>query len=174
MYNLFHYQEFIVGLQLEELQKLVTAAYSNEGGVELARALLQDPPQDPRGDEALPWCICYKCQPMDTAEENVCCRKRPLCVTQMFWFDAVVLNRDVLTLAIEAQCDVLGSLPDYRPNSYRKAAYRQFVIWQHGHLGRNNRLVIPSCVVCRIRRKYPAPDGLYMGYKEYREGELVI
>ena len=46
LYNLFHYQEFIGGLQLEELHKLVTMAYSNEGCVELARALLQDPSQE--------------------------------------------------------------------------------------------------------------------------------
>jgi len=58
----------------------------------------------------------------------ICCRKRP-CITLMGWFDAVVLNRDVLSLAIEAQCDVLGELPDYRHNSFRKAVYRQFTVW---------------------------------------------
>jgi len=36
-------------------------------------------------------------------------------ITLMGWFDAVVLNRNVLSLAIEAQYDVLRELPDYRP-----------------------------------------------------------
>ena len=32
---------------------------------------------------------------MVTAEENVCCHKLS-CVTDMGWFDSVVLNRDVI------------------------------------------------------------------------------
>ena len=155
-----------------DLQKLVTAAYCNEGGLELAKALLCDPPhdspQDPSGNNTLPWCICHKCLAMDTSEENVCCRKTP-CVTTMGWFDSVVLNRDVLSLAIEARSDIYADSPVYTPVSYRKAAYRQYILWQHGHLGRNNRHIVPSCVVWCIRRKYPAPDGRYLGFREYRD-----
>ena len=110
---------------------------------------------------------------MDTADENVCCRKT-FCITDMGWFDSVVLNRDVLSLAIEARCDVYAELPVYSPAAYRKAAYRQFALWQHGHLGRNNHCVVPSCVVLSIRRKYPAPDGHYLGFREFREDELAI
>ena len=110
---------------------------------------------------------------MATAEENVCCHKLPY-ITDMGWFDSVVLNRDVLTLVIEAHSDVFADLPVYTPASYRKAAYRQFVLWQHGHLGRSNRRVVPSCVVLSIRHKYSAPDGHYLGFREYREAELAI
>ena len=49
---------------------------------------------------------------MATAEENVCYHKLP-CVTDMGWFNSVVLNRDVLTLAIEARSDVFADLPVY-------------------------------------------------------------
>ena len=80
----------------------------------------------------------------------------------MGWFDTVVLNRDVLSVAIETRSDVFADDPEYTPASYRKAAYRQFVIWQHGHLGRNNQSVVPSCIVWCIRSKYPAPDGIYV------------
>lgn len=169
-------QEFVSTLPLQDLQKLVTAAYCNEGGLELARALLCDPPQDfprdPGGNDSLPWCICHKCLAMDTSEENVCCRKTP-CVTEMGWFDSVVLNRDVLSLAIEARSDIYADTPVYTPASYRKAAYHQYILWQHGYMGRNNRRVIPSCVVWCIRRKYPAPDGRYLGFREYREDDLI-
>ena len=109
---------------------------------------------------------------MDTEDENVCCCKTP-CVTDMGWFDLVVLNRDVLSLSIEAHSDIYAELPIYVPASYRKSAYRQFVLWQHGHLGRNNRCIVPSCVVLSIRRKYPAPDGHYLGFREYRD-ELAM
>ena len=51
---------------------------------------------------------------METVEENVCCRKSP-CVTGMGWFDSVVLNRDVLSLAIEARNDLFADLPVYTP-----------------------------------------------------------
>ena len=44
----------------------------------------------------------------------------------------------------------------------------------YGHLERNNRRVVPSCVVLSIRRKYPAPDGQYLGFREYREHELAF
>ena len=71
---------------------------------------------------------------METAEENVCCRKLP-CVTDMGWFDSVVLNRDVLTLAIEARSDVFADLPVYTSASYRKHRhrilhYKQLFHWQ--------------------------------------------
>ena len=85
----------------------------------------------------------------------------------MGWFDTVVLNRDVLSVAIEARSDVFADDPECTPASYRKAAYRQFVIWQHGHLGRNNQRVVLSCIVWCIRSKYPAPDGIYMGFRDY-------
>ena len=153
---------------MDDLQKLVTEAFCNNGGIELAKTLLQDPPEEPgpSNNNELPWCICNKCRAMPTADENVCCRKRP-CVSTMGWFDTVVLNRDVLSVAIEARSDIYADDPEYNPASYRKAAYRQFILWQHGHLGRGNRRVVPSCVVWSVRSKYPAPDGVYLGFREY-------
>jgi len=71
---------------------------------------------------------------METSEENVCCWRIP-CITEMAWFDSVVLNRDVLSLAIRARCDVTGHHVTYSPSSFRKAAYRQYVIWKYGYLG---------------------------------------
>ena len=96
-------QDFVLTLQTADLQKLVTAAYCNEGGLELAKALLQDPPhdspQDSSRNNSLPWCICHKCLAMDTSEENVCCRKTP-CVTT---------NGVVWLSSTESRCTVTGS-----------------------------------------------------------------
>jgi len=102
-----------------------------------------------KGPSPISWCICLKCLPMETSEENVCCRSIS-CTTEMAWFNSVVLKRDVLSLAIQARCYVTGDHATYSPSLFRKAAYRQYVIC---YLGRNNHQILPSCVVRCIRRK---------------------
>ena len=48
---------------------------------------------------------------------------------------------------------------DFSTNSYRKAAYRQYILWRYGRLGKGNRRVCPSCVVRMIRVAYPSANG---------------
>ena len=103
---------------------------------------------------------------MPTPEENVCCRSRT-CLTTTDVFETIVLNRDVLSVAIIHRADVYSEDPVYAPNDYRKAAYRQWTLWRCGYLGRGNRRVVPACVVWAVRDKYPALDGMYLGFKEY-------
>ena len=50
--------------------------------------------------------------------------------------------------------------------TYRFAAYRQFTLLVHNRIGGIVRRVIPSCVVSKIREIFPAPDGIYTGFKE--------
>lgn len=133
-------------------------------------ALLSDPPsQPPQQTNNLPWCVCNKCHAMPTAVENVCCKVRT-CVTSTDLFESTVLDLNVLSIAILNRSEVFVDEADYSPASYRKAAYRQFILWKEGHLGRGNRKVIPSCVVWSVRNRYPAPDGQYLGFKEYNDG----
>ena len=49
-----------------------------------------------------------------------------------------------------------GDDPEFVPASCRKAAYRQFIVWQNGYLGPGNRHPIPSCVVWAISE----PSGI--------------
>ena len=51
-------------------------------------------------------------------------------------------------------------------NKMRRALYKTFTYLKFGHLGRGNRIPIPSCVVRKIREMYPEPDGNYMGFHE--------
>ncbi|XP_059384748.1 P2X purinoceptor 7-like isoform X3 [Carassius carassius] len=48
---------------------------------------------------------------------------------------------------------------------FRYLAYRSFVSWCWGYLGRSVRVVIPSCVVNRIRLQFPDPAGQYVGFR---------
>ncbi|XP_051519287.1 P2X purinoceptor 7-like [Myxocyprinus asiaticus] len=44
-------------------------------------------------------------------------------------------------------------------------AYRSFVSWCWGYLGRNVRVVIPSCDVSRIHQQFPEPAGQIDGFR---------
>ena len=143
-------------LTKEQCCNLIVAAYSNHGGLELAKTILANPGPDPPpvpSSNQLGWCTCGKCRVMELP-------------TTTEFFKSVVLDRNVLSVAIVNRCDTFADDPDYSPQSYRKAAYRQWVMWQHGYLGRANRKVIPLCVVWAVRTRYPAPDGRYLGFKE--------
>ena len=82
-------------------------------------------------------------------------------------FHDVALNRNVLAVGILNASDFFGSLVEFKPSNFRQIAYRQYIIFNHGYLGRRNRKVVPSCVVWKVRDNYPAPDNNYIGFKEY-------
>lgn len=100
---------------------------------------------------------------MDTDEENVCC-KRSSCITKYRHFYSLCLDQQVLTIAIHQRADIRADPITYSPESYRKAAYRQYILWVYKKLGRGNRRVCPSCVNA-IREWYPSPSGHYMGFR---------
>lgn len=83
------------------------------------------------------------------------------------YFNAGVLDTTVLSIVTVNTSEICVEDPEYTPLSYRKAAYGQWVLWQHGYLGRGTRRVIPSCVVWAVRDRYPSPDGRYLGFKDY-------
>ena len=156
-------------LSVETLQRVVCRLVGARGGLSLLKSLVCDTSPDPEyftRDPIPEWCICGRCRQMDLPVENICCQDAK-CITTYDHFHLLCLNHPVLTTAIHSRCDIRADPIDYSPASYRKAGYRQFILWQDGYLGRGNRRVIPSCAVWAIRDWYPAPDGHYMGFKEY-------
>jgi hypothetical protein len=151
---------------VEQKDKVLLEVLSNgKGSLDYAKNLVEfggQPPDPPQTKP--PWCTCGVCQPMPTEEENRCCKKIR-CVTSFTTFQNTCTDRDVLVMAIRARCDIRAEEPDYSTNSFRKAAYRQYILWRYKKLGRGNRKVCPSCVVLAIRHIYPANDGVYMGLK---------
>ena len=164
-------QDFIESLATDEKDQILLRLLSQgRGSLQYAKNIQAEindstEPGPDRDAGAPEWCDCSVCRPMPLDVENVCCRKRT-CVTSFAMYQHVCLDREVLTLAIRARFDILAEEPDYSTNSYRKAAYRQYCLWKYGKLGKKNRQVLPSCVVLTIRRFYPAPDGIYMGYRQ--------
>ena len=87
------------------------------------------------------------------------------CITSYELFYNLCIHRHVLELVIRARCDIRVEPLDFSMASFWKAGYRQFILWEHGYLGKGSRRVIPSCAVNKIRNQYPSPDNVYMGFR---------
>lgn len=138
-------------LTMEQCHKLILEAYCQVGGVSFAKALIEGGPNEPPGDNNLPWCICGRCRAMPTPQENVCCKNCP-CISNTDMFETTEMSY-LLQLSIELMYTVM------RADMNQVITYHQWTMWRCGYLGRANRKVIPGCVVWAVRRKYPAPDG---------------
>ena len=130
---------------------------------------LQDPnvTPEPTPPRSVPdWCTCGKCRPMAQEVENKCCKPKK-CITLTSRFAKLCLDPDVLELCIRNRSDIRNDREDNSTRAFRKAGYRQFILARHGHLGKGNRRVCPSCVVLKIRERYPSVTGVYMGFREH-------
>lgn len=140
------------------------------GSLDFAKKLLDEknapppPPPSPGNNSSPEWCRCGVCRPMPTDQENLCC-KRVNCITRFQVFNNICLDRDILEVCIKARCDIRADDFNFSMESFRKAAYRQYILWKYGKLGRGNRRVVPSCAVLSIWHAYPSPDGRYMGFQ---------
>ena len=133
--------------------------------IETPHQTIETPPP-----EGIPeWCFCGHCAPMPTQEENKCCSRRAMpCLTTNPLFNQLVLDANVLDIAMRYKEDILVIEHPRNNENFRHSAYRQFVLWQHGRLGRGNRVVVPGCCVLAIRARYPSPNGIYTGFRPAR------
>ncbi|CAM4681789.1 unnamed protein product [Leuciscus chuanchicus] len=82
----------------------------------------------------------------------------PPATTLIAFFEAMFLHPHMLR---DVRAETLE-----RPISsrlFRLTAYRQFTLWARGHLGRRNRIPIPSCAVNYIRDLFPSAE--YQGFE---------
>ena len=79
---------------------------------------------------------------MDQVVEQVCCRRRDCCITDLETFKTIALDISVLSVAILNRCEITADDPEYTPRSYRKAAYRpsqfQLVLYGQSMIGSLN------------------------------------
>ncbi|XP_070550366.1 uncharacterized protein [Ptychodera flava] len=109
------------------------------------------------------WCKCGHCCEMPTQQENKCCatRRNQTCITDNWLFTHLVLDANVLEIAMRCIADTYAE-EQLRDNAcFRHYAYRQYIYWQHGKLGAGNRRVVPSCCVWAIRADFQA-QTIYM------------
>ncbi|XP_034552718.1 P2X purinoceptor 7-like [Notolabrus celidotus] len=157
----------------------------------LVRPYEFDPESDPEGEvpeeaqnvrlrqHVSEWCSCGNCAAMPTEPENRCCLETPQvikrvreveepisCMIQHPGLEPVCLN----LYSLQNACNIYKA--DYGPmqlrginHRYRYPAYRSFVSWCWGFLGRKIRMVIPSCVVLRIRTEFPDAQNQYVGFR---------
>ena len=118
-------------------------------------------------------CVCGNCRIMDNNEECKCCAeipqirdkneeaiKRnvveevPSCIIQHPGFEAVCLNQWVLQTAwFQYRYGEPYDGPEDK--LYRHIAYRQLPRWCWGIVGKEIRVVLPSCAVMCIRERFP-------------------
>ena len=134
--------------------------------------------------QSLDWCASGKCS-LCLQEEAVCCHDRPEildfmnsdkgCITDEPFFQAQLsceeglqYNRLIYSSIIRDDSERQKYLEKVFDNGMiRHLCYRSFlVLVNRGQpLGRNVRVVLPQCVLSRIRQHYPSPNGQYTGFK---------
>lgn len=114
---------------------------------------------------------------MDSVRECVCCQDVPKvwnmcqslvtegpglepasCITQHPGFLPICTNKYVLRTAwkqYKQQYTESYDGPEHK--QYRHIAYRQLARWCWGYLGKEVRVVLPSCAVMCIRAHFPPP-----------------
>ena len=123
------------------------------------------------------WCSCENCIEMENDFERECCRTNAeqivgdrfgveRCISRTEAFRDVCLNTNVLEAGIGAWRSFTDEPLQINNRSYRFIAYRQYISWIFGWLGRDVRKVIPSCVVKKIRTTFPAEDGVYIPFQD--------
>ena len=86
------------------------------------------------------------------------CQEEPKCITQHPGFHPDCINSWVLQTAwyqYKQLCKDSYNGPEHK--LLRHIAYRQLARWYWGILGKEIRVVIPSCAVLCIRNFYPPP-----------------
>ncbi|XP_071854150.1 P2X purinoceptor 7-like [Apostichopus japonicus] len=136
-----------------------------------------DSHENPRRLLNTDWCKCGNCAVMPSARECRCCHEasavmeknaegegNSVCITEHQGFQPVCLDPWVLqTASYQYSQHYGGNAREGGVNEkFRHLAYRQFVRWCYKYLGRDVRVVIPSCVVTKIRETYPSE--VYTGF----------
>ena len=142
--------------------------------------------EDPFGaeDELPEWCSCGNCSINCPLFEAVCCNNIPEvstrlqsegdCIIDHDFFANIVsdeglqYSRSLEAAGISNHSEKRRYLSEpFAKNLRRSMAYRNFLIWinQNIPMGRGIRMVLPRCVVLKIRQLYPDQNHHYTGFR---------
>ena len=103
------------------------------------------------------------CQQMPTVNENKG-YMQPLCHSLTLVFKNISHDRENIQTSIHNFADTFAFTSMFDNKAMCHAAYRQYVMWQHGHLGSGRRIVIPLWRVWAALNLYQSPNGVYTGF----------
>uniref|UniRef100_A0A914YVA3 P2X purinoreceptor 7 intracellular domain-containing protein n=1 Tax=Panagrolaimus superbus TaxID=310955 RepID=A0A914YVA3_9BILA len=136
---------------------------------------------------SIEYCKCGKCVIQPTSVENICCKETlennskysknvcellgdHRCICDSAIVRDYVYRKQELELwsmfdnwKSRSDKQIVSSLDPHR--HIRFAAYQKLTFLFHGVLGMKKRVELPSCLVDFIRKQYPNPDGVYIGFK---------
>ena len=126
------------------------------------------------------WSQCGTCKKEIREIDCLCCQKvaaisddkfeSQKCITLSQQFKTLCLEKLVLKNLLvglhETRGDLLEKDGKLSNRSLCFAAHKQFIWWIFERSGKNNRRVIPSCVVWTIRKLYPEANGQYVRFNE--------
>ncbi|XP_066910562.1 uncharacterized protein [Clytia hemisphaerica] len=132
--------------------------------------------------ENLHWCTCRNCVIGTdfTLEECLCCKECSIleeklegisCITKHKDFKPFILTPSALEFTFitrRRHKKIFKRIKKIKNRQYRYTAYYQYTSWTHYFeiLGRDKRVVIPSCVVKEIKNTFPESiGGKYTGFK---------
>ena len=119
-------------------------------------------------------CECDNCVDMKVEDETLCCIHSlseehttffngAKCIAETRGFSFVCLEKDVLETSLGAWERLVGDRRNVC-NRYRFIAYKQYIWWIYGRLGKDVRKRIPTCVLYKIRTIYPDPNNIYVPF----------
>ncbi|OWF41326.1 uncharacterized protein LOC110462629 [Mizuhopecten yessoensis] len=141
-------------LQMLEDDPVHVESYVSPDNAPYHRVQIDTPPK---------WCSCTQCVEMDNSSMEMCCAQKP-CLSFHPMFRSVCLRPDHLLMGIldlGLPAESFSELGNVSNAQYRRQAYRCFILWQWHNLGKGEIEVPkpPSCVVARIRWRYPSIDN---------------
>ncbi|KAL4148699.1 hypothetical protein QTP88_002869 [Uroleucon formosanum] len=137
----------------------------------------------------LNWCSCGYCKGMLSDIECLCCNELPnlekirnqerKCITLHQSFSKLILDKEILNitrhnLILKTKNRInKKKLGQHHPENktWRFICYKQYMSWVNSWIamGRGYRVVLPACVVQKIREEYPEPNGIYVGFKNSKK-----
>ena len=79
-------------------------------------------------------------------------------------FKNISPDRENIQTSIHNFADTFAFTSMFDNKAMCHAAYRQYVMWHHGHLGSGRRIVIPLWRVWAVLNLYQSPNGVYTGF----------